>query len=271
MPETFDLDEAFRALEHDISTRSLARGASAAIGTARRRRRTTVGGLAAAVALVVIGGVAVAQGVGTHSSSVEPAGLPSPAPYDNHSLSQATKGWTGDWTRLRAGNLAGLRKTALGPHCLAKMVSAIGRSTPNSTRSGGGIAVSPGAEVARSWLTGWSDDHSDAARSAYPALVSAFAACAQASPAHSYLWVDARARSWDVTGSASQAQHLWVAQADDAVAILWMGGSAGAVPNRVDRRVAHALVAGLQSPASFLTNGQMTGFESSAGSATSSP
>ncbi len=243
-PDTFDLDAAFEALEHDIAGLSRGPGAARAVSTARRRRRTSIGA-AAAVALVALGGIVATQVVGTHDTTVEPVGRPSPAPFDNAALTKATKGWTGPWGDLTTPKSGALHKKTLDPHCLAKLPSAV---APGSTGSGGGIAVTPRVhEMTRSWLMLWGDDHPNAARQTYAALVPLFQACHQATPRHSYTWVDAQAQSWDV----SDSQQLWVAQADDAVAIMWMGGSAGAVPDRIDRRVADALVAGLQSPASF--------------------
>lgn len=267
MPETdtFDLDAAFARLEHDIADSSSPRGAGVAIATARTRRRRRTIAAVAAVALVAVGGVALAGGLGSHDTTVEPAGLPSPAPYDNAALTQATKGWAGPWGDLTSDPLS-VDNQLLDPHCLAPLATAVSRSAPGSTRSGGGIAVTPGVQaIARSWLTGWSDDHPDAARAAYAALVPAFASCAQASPAHSYAWVDAQAESWDVTGSGPGTQHLWVAEADDALAVVSIISPGGPVPGDVDRRVAEALVAGLQSPASF-TGGQVGGGTSASSS-----
>jgi hypothetical protein len=52
----------------------------------------------------------------------------------------------------------------------------------------------------------------------------------------------------------------------DGVAIVSIVGSAGPVPADVDQRVTEALVAGLQSPASF-TGGRERAPESTSGSA----
>ena len=103
-PDTFDLDAAFDALERDIAGLSRGPGASRAVSTARRRRRTTIGAVAA-VALVAIGGVALAQGVGSHETSIEPAAtLPPPAPLDAAAMTRATEGWTTPWHVLTPEN-----------------------------------------------------------------------------------------------------------------------------------------------------------------------
>lgn len=251
MPEhdTFDLDAAFRDLEHDIAGISSPRGAGAAIATARRRRRTTIGAVAAA-AVLVVGAVAVGQGIATRSTSVGPAQLPPPAPFDAQALSAATRGWVADWHSLTTPGEISL-KGDQGPHCLAALADDVDKpGDPGPDGSGGGVFASRSGAASLSWLTAWGDNHPDASTIAYAAVVASFDGCATASPDRQYTWEGGVGRSWTIT-FGQQVQHIWVARTDRALGVLWGRAPIGAVPDDVDRQVMSALVAGLQSPKSF--------------------
>ncbi|MDX6368485.1 MAG: hypothetical protein QOK30_3561, partial [Nocardioidaceae bacterium] len=97
MPDLFDIDDAFSALEREIATISSPRGAAHAVASARRRRRTTYGAIAA-VAVLAVGGAAISQGLGGRDGAVGPSDqLPPPAELTPAALSAATAGWIDGW------------------------------------------------------------------------------------------------------------------------------------------------------------------------------
>jgi hypothetical protein len=250
MPEhdTYDLDAAFARLEQDIAGLSSPRGAGAAIATARRRRRTAIGGAVAGLALVV-GAVAVGQGVASRNASVGPAQLPAPAPFDAPALSAATEGWVSHWGPLsKPGQFS--NRGADAPRCLGAMAKDFDRPAAGPTGGGGGVLVSHGEESLSS-LAQWSADHQNASSVVYAAVVTSVDACPNVTSDRPYLWEGARAHSWTIRVAGKETQHLWVARANNAVGYLWTGGSTGLPPENVDQRVASALVAGLRSSKSF--------------------
>ncbi len=263
--DTFDLDAAFRDLEQDIGGISTPRGARSAVSTARHRRRRAIGGAVAGLAIVV-GAVAVGQGVATRSHTLDPADLPSPATFDAAALSVATDGWAEGWRTPTKADESSL-DSAASPRCLDSLD--VGDKIPDPARSGSLLVVSQDAGTAAlGSLLEWSDDQSDTAAGGYAALVAGIDGCSKVTSGQQYAWDGGRARSWDVSRSGDDSQHLWVAQTGRGVAILWTGGSAGPVPDDVDARVAAALVAGLQAPGSYQTNDGLT--TSSSSSSTSS-
>ncbi len=251
MPEhdTFDLDAAFSRLEHDVAGISSPRGAGAAIATARRRRRTTIGAVAA-VAVLVLGAAAVGQGIAGRDTSIGPAQLPPPAPFDASSLSAATRGWVSDWGAPTKPDQISFQGSA-APRCLGAMADDFDKpATPGPVGAGGGVLVSQGGAAALTTLAEWGADHPDASTVGYAAVVASIDACGQASPDRRYTWDGGEGRSWTIS-SGDQTQHIWVARTARAVGVLWTGGSAGPVPDDVDQQVSIALVAGLESPKSF--------------------
>jgi hypothetical protein len=245
-----DLDAAFARLENSIAGSTQARGAGAAIATARRRRRTKVGAVAAA-AVLVVGGVALAQGVTTHDNAIAPAGLPSPAPFDASALNAATEGWQTDWHSPTKPDEISLQGSA-APRCLESMAADFDKpATPGPEGAGGGVLVSRGGAASLTTLAEWGADHPDASSVGYAAVAASIDSCAQASPDREYTWDGAVGRSWTISVNDQASQHLWVARTDSAIGVVWAGGSAGPVPDEVDQRVTSALVAGLLSPKSF--------------------
>jgi hypothetical protein len=251
MPEhdTFDLDAAFARLEQDIAGISAPRGAGAAIATARRRRRTAIGGAVAGLALVV-GTLAVSQGIASRNESIGPAQLPSPAPLDAAALSAATEGWVSDWGPVDTpGQFK--NRGAHGPRCLGAMGKDFDKPAAQSTGAGGaGLLVGRGGESMSSFAQ-WSADHPNASRMVYAAVVASVDACPQVTSDRQYLWEGAQAHSWTIRVGGQETQQLWMARADNAVGFLWIGGSAGRAPEDVVQRVASAFVAGLEDPKSF--------------------
>ena len=115
MPDVHDLDQSFDRvfdqLTRDVTTLTHARGAGAAIRTARRRR--TAAGAVAAVAVLAVGGVVLGQIDGPARTAPGPGGngptqltepaLPEPAPLDAAALDAATAGWV-DTAWARSGS-----------------------------------------------------------------------------------------------------------------------------------------------------------------------
>ena len=99
MPDTFDLDDLFADLQHDIEQITRGPGALDAVRTSRRRRQTRRVSVVAAVALAAIGAGVVVLSGGGGDRALEPAGrpLPSPAPLSAQGMDDATRGWTGTW------------------------------------------------------------------------------------------------------------------------------------------------------------------------------
>lgn len=265
-PDTFDLDAAFRGLAQHVADTTTPRGAGAAVATARRRRRTRIGAVAAA-AVVIVSGAAIAQGVGGRDNA-GPADLPSPAAFDAASFDAATAGWTSGWlVPTHNSQLPHHMRTILSTACM-KRVNSSGKGTPNAEHEGGPLWVTPSGEVASTAFAEWGPDHPTAATTVYSELESSIDQCAEAKPSGSYAWGgEAVARSWTVPGAESG--HIWIAREGDAMALVYVAGTAPVVPADVDRRVAAALVAGLQSPATY-SDGGLTTSGSSSGSASES-
>jgi hypothetical protein len=271
MPEhdIYDLDAAFRALEQDIAGRSAPHGAGAAVHTARRRRRTTIGAVAA-VAVLAVGGVALGQGIATHTDSVGPSQLPAPAPLNASSLSTATQGWVSDW-RAPKNQSDGFSLEGAPPRCLDAFDGTAEKpATPDPDRSGGSLLVAEN-EASISTLAEWNGDHPDASTVGYAAVVASVDACAQATPDRDYTWAGGQGRSWTISTGGQETQHLWVARTDSAVGFLWTGGTAGPVPDEVDQRVTSALLSGLLSPDSFTDSGPTGGSASASASSDAMP
>jgi hypothetical protein len=252
MPEhdTFDLDAAFAALEQDLAGITSPRGAGAAIATARRRRRTTVGAIAAG-AVLVVGAAAVGQGIASRDTSVGPAELPPPSPFDASALTAATQGWAADWhSPATPGEVSFQGPDA--PRCLAAMADDFDTpGTPGPVAGGGGLLVSQGGEASMTTLAQWGADRPDASIVGYGAVIASVDGCAHATADREFTWDGGQGRSWTITVGGQKTQHMWVVRTDRALGVLWTGGSAGPVPDDVDQQVASALVAGLQSSKSF--------------------
>jgi hypothetical protein len=256
MPEhdTFDLDAAFRALERDVSTLSAAPGAGAAVGRARQRRRRTIG-LVAAVAVLVLGGVAVSAGLHGRDSA-EPADLPAPATFDAQAFSQATAGWASGWatpTDQDDDAFKGLHFPCRGDFG--------DNNTIDPAEDGSPVWISSQGELAFGSLDEWSDAHADVPASIYTQGIHILDSCAHATSAATYSYEGAEGRSWTFTPgstSGSGSDHLWLAQQGRAMAMLWMTGVPDQVPAAVDQRVMDALVAGLQAPDSYRTDGDLS-------------
>ncbi len=111
-------------------------------------------------------------------------------------------------------------------------------------------------------------DDADIPKTSYAEATAAVDRCTGASANATYSWDGAQGRSWTIS-SHGPTQHLWIAREGQAIALLWAGGPLGPVPSDVDQRVMTALVAGLQSPESYVGRDLLGG--SSTSSSSSSP
>lgn len=254
MPEhdTFDLDAAFRDFEHDVAGLSRPRGAVAAIATARRRRRTTWAGIAAGLALVT-GTAAVAQGVATHHDADGPAGAPAPAVFDAAAFNRATTGWVTGWRSVHSADMAQMGTFA--QRCVQDLGTDDGASnpsTPEAARAGDVVLTNAQTfSIAVGTFFQWSPAHASTADDAYAAIRTGIENCPAVAAHETFGWAGARGQSWEV-GTPQHRQHLWLAEADHGVAVLWTtGGGSDGIPDQVDRRVMTALVAGLGAPGTY--------------------
>jgi hypothetical protein len=244
MPDTFDLDQAFRDLEQDLAGRSTPRGAGFAISTARRRRRTTIGGVVVGLALVV-GGVALAQETAGTDHTVAPAhGLPAPAPLDGPHLSAATAGWTPAWTADTEGARQKMSQTfggdclAVAPGGRAAGITAFGNSHDDLAIA---ILTTYGEQVTerqRAWRR--VEQQLDGCHGAE--LVSSFS---DPSGAAGRLYRIA------VTESETAPQYEWIVTTADAIGVLKIMDQSDPLPAELDRPTAQALLAAVQDPSSF--------------------
>ncbi|MGA8248617.1 MAG: hypothetical protein WB797_17045 [Nocardioides sp.] len=248
MPEhdTFDLETAFARLESDIAGLSSPRGADLAVATARRRRRrrTTIGA-AAAVAAVAVGGVVLAQGVGTHAGSVEPAGqLPAPALLDGPHLTTATRGWTPAWGPQTDAGKMKLSQNFGGP-CLA---------LPGHGRSGVVELADDHVDVAFAVMSDYGS-HSVREATDWFKIERQLAGCNGARLISSFSDVSgALGRTYriDAAPSDTAPEYLWMVSTGRAIGVLKIFGQSDPLPSANDRPVADALLAAVQLPASYV-------------------
>ena len=144
MPELFDIDRAFDALTHDVTTRTHAPGAERATRTARRRRTTTVVGAVAALAVIAGGGVGILDHRSMHTV-VDPAGeLPAPAPLSVDVMDAVTTGWISGWTEPTSIKDVPSDLAAAGDDC---MTSLLGSESDNDVASFGASAFLSGHSI----------------------------------------------------------------------------------------------------------------------------
>jgi hypothetical protein len=245
MPEhdTFDLDAAFRHLDHDVAGLSSPRGAAAAVSAARRRRRTTITGAVAGLALVV-GAVTAVQGVVTDHDTIGPADLPSPAPLDATHLTAATSGWTPAWTgkTRRARQL--IEQTFGGP-CTWRV-----KGDP-SAMTYLGDQQDDAALISMSRGT----SGSGAARNAWQLLARDMGACPEATLMTSTDAGRAHVRLYRVTqGEQLPPSYTWVVSTGEGVGLLTIMRVATPPPTTTQRAVGRALLAAVQDPASYVVD-----------------
>lgn len=253
MPEhdTFDLDAVFRAFEHDVAELSRPLGAGAAVASARRRRRTTWTGVAAGLALV-LGAAAVAQGVTARNDADGPASPPTPAAFDAAAFNRAAAGWMPGWNAVPNPDVKQMGTFA--QRCVEALGADAGSAAaPDAARATGVVLSNPQTfSIAVGTLAQWSPEDGSTADAAFAGIRTGIQKCPTAIERDTYTWAGARGQSWEV-GTPKNMQHLWLAEADHGVAVLWTtGGTTNPVPDEVDRRVMTALVAGIGAPGSYL-------------------
>jgi hypothetical protein len=241
MPETYDLDQLFMRLEHDVAASTHAPGASVAVRTHRRRRRTTLGAVVAGLALVA-GVTAVGLSRGS-TDRVEPVTrVPAPAPFDGTHLSAATAGWTPSWgpeTKAVSDRIA----STFGGPCMAALTG--GRSTGLRTLANAHDDAAL-AEFAR-YRSIW------APRSWF-ALTSDLERCSEAKLVSSYaLRSGAQGMTYRVTPTPSDVapEYIWIATTDHRVGELKIFGQSSPLPRATDPQVARFLLAALQDRGSY--------------------
>jgi hypothetical protein len=257
--ETFDLDAAFRALEHDIAGASSPRGAGAAIATARRRRRTTVGAIAA-VAVLAVGGVVIAQGARSTDHAVAPSDqpLPSPSALSVDALDQASAGWMSDWTRP-SRHAANRALSLLGPlTCIAARdgqgVLDNAESTGHSVFASGsdGVDVVVGEKV--------SSQNAAKAQEQMQALVDTCAPGATAQRAYT----DGSSATYSQVDEGRRGDFfIWTARQGDRIGLMVATGAAHPPSDSSVARMADLLVGALQVD-STVTGDQLSGGSASA-------
>ncbi|HEX3930406.1 MAG TPA: hypothetical protein VHW64_06855 [Nocardioides sp.] len=238
--DTFDLDAAFRGLEHDIAGITSPQGASGAVVAARRRRRTRIGAVVAA-AVVVAGALTLGPGLG-HDRAVGPSDR-RPAPLDGASLTAATRGWTPPWT---ADSRHAHQQVAFwfGGDCTAGITG--GRAAFAFLGNAHGDTAF--AELG---------DFGGAAgpeQQAWHQLTGQVADCSQATLLGSFVGgsgSESEVFGIAASGSETAPEYLWLATTGRAVGELKIFGQAGALPSANGSLVADALLAALADPASY--------------------
>jgi hypothetical protein len=245
MPDTFDLDAAFRHLEHDVAGISGPRGATLAISTSRRRRRrTTIGAVVAGVALVV-SSVAVA-GIGHRDDAVMPVDhLPAPAPFDGPHLTAATSGWTPPWgpeTKPVREEIA----LTFGGHCLANIPGGQRgalMALASVSRTGALAVMADFGSRPRGAATSWQRVEQQLERCPEAHLVSSFR-LPSGGLGHTY--------RIDPSGSETAPEYAWIVTTGHQVGELKIFGQSDPLPGANDPRVARAFLAALQEPSSYV-------------------
>jgi hypothetical protein len=246
MPEhdTYDLDAAFRDLEHDIGDRSRPAGAAAAISTARRRRLTAIGGIAAGLALVV-GGVVATQGLATRDSTIGPTGRPSVAPLDATHLTEATSGWVPAWTGRTEQAKRWIQQTFGGPctwHTRGERSAITFLGNPQGDVAL--IAVSAGRPP-----TG-------PAHNAWPVLARDLDRCSGASLMTSSTEGAARVRVYRVTDDQQATSYTWIVSTGHGVGLLTVMKVDSPPSPATQHDVGQAVLAAVRDPASYDEPGQ---------------
>jgi hypothetical protein len=253
------LDAAFAHLEHDITTLSTAPGADAAVARARSRRRTTAGAIAA-VAVLAVGGLAVAQGLGHQASSVQPAtSLPTPAPLDAAALTAATGGWTSAW-----GPADSQASQVLdGPisHCLD--ASPALNTVAEPVRASGDLSFTAGPAASFGVLADFATKP-DQADSLWTSVKDTVSQCPTATLTGQQVWDGGEAQSYALTSGSGRTDHFWMARSGATFGMLWVANAPAVVPASADAGLGTALVAALRWPASYHDS------QSNSGSVTSS-
>jgi hypothetical protein len=243
MPDTFDLDQAFRDLEQDLAGLSTPRGAGVAISTARRRRRTTIGGAVAGLALVG-GGFTLAQGIGGADHAIPPAhGLPAPAPLDGPHLSAATAGWT--------AHTAGARQKmsqTFGGDCLAV--------APGGGATGITAFGNSHDDLAIAMFTGYGEQVTERQR-AWHRVEQRLDGCHGAELVSSFSdpsGAEGRLYRIAASGSESAPQYEWIVTTTQAIGALKIMDQSDPLPTELAQPTAQALLAAAQDPTSFQSN-----------------
>lgn len=252
--DTFDLDAAFRGLEQHVADRTTSRGAGLAIDTARRRRRTTVGAIAA-VAVLAVGGAVIGQGLGGQDHTVGPTGFPRSSAFDADAFNSAAAGWTSGWTLAASEAFVSLQ--GLSDAC-ASAFDGIGGG-PAPERVGGPDFTSSVYGSAVSRFQQWGPSHPGAASNLYAAAMTELGPCTNGSRMRPYSWEhdpgsdddNAAVTSYSTPRHDGLSTHIWIATFDNEFGVLLTSGTTRPVPGAVDRRIAAALIAGLQSPATY--------------------
>jgi len=262
--DTFDLDAAFTRLEQDVTSLSTAPGAGAAVARARRRRRTKLAEVAAA-AVLVVGGLAVAQGLVHHDSAIEPSSsLPNPAPLDAAALSEATLGWTSAWSPSEG---EGAQALVNGPfsRCLDQAPAAADPAEP--VGGSGNQYFTSGAAASLAILVDYGNQTAQA-DTMWQQITSTVSGCGNATLSGQQVWDGAETVSYALSSPSGKTEHVWVAHTGSTIGILWIAKAPEPVPAPDDAAVATALVSALRSPASY-QDVDSTGGSSSSGSVSS--
>lgn len=244
MPDTFDLETAFRDLAHDIADVTHAPGADAAVRDARRRRRTTIGAVAAAV-LLAGAGVTIGQSVSHRDEPLPPTGqVPAPAPLDGPHLTQATTGWTPAWTaRSRAAQEWAQQE--FGGDCLVGIPGGSGAITLLGNSHG---------DAAVAFMSDYGI-HADQARRDWQRLERQISRCGrvvQISSFHGESGLAGHTYRITPTVHESAPEYVWIVSTGTEIGELKIVGQREALPASNDRPVADALLAAAQDPATYL-------------------
>ncbi|MGC4109419.1 MAG: hypothetical protein QM747_03120 [Nocardioides sp.] len=264
--DTFDLDAAFRDLEHDVAGLSTPRGAGAAVSTARRRRRTRIGAVAA-VAVLAVGGAAIGQSLHGRDQSVGPAGsLPHPAPLTAQALSSATDGWVSGWTARTPESVDSKLGSTLILRCVQNATSTTGDGL-TVNRGSGNLFFTTDDTVALGSLVGYAA--SSSADALYGSVTSSMDRCPQATLTSERLWKGAAARSYAIS-SRRGPEQFWVAREGSAIGLVLVAGAPQQIPATSNEGVARALVAALEFPGSMKPVDNSSSSSSSSGSGSTS-
>lgn len=272
--EPYDYDGAlagaFERLHRDIASSSTPTGAADAVALARHRRRTTVAAVGAVAALALIGttaGIAVHR----HSSAIDPAdgSLPDPAPLTAQALSTATSGWAGDWvvptSDAAFGQAADKQLSNLS--CLDSADSS--SVDAGAGRRGGGLFSTSSGQVA--FLVGMQLDAKPAVVEAFATSIDTAAATCEATVTSTTSYNGGRVSFYEIPGTSGQGDvQLWTARLDNRIGLLATAGNRDAPSTETVALVDEALMAALQSDATFKTDPSLGGTTTSSGSSSGS-
>jgi hypothetical protein len=253
--ETYDyegaLDAEFERLHRDIASSSNPPGAAGAVALARHRRRTTIGSVAAVVAVAVIAtsaGIAVHR----HDTAVGPAdgSLPTPAALTPAVLSAATSGWTGGWSTITRDTDATLKANDQ-LNSLSCLDTADTKALDEPTGRGGGAFTTSVGQVA--FLEGleFKADSPDLV-AAGAAMDDAVSSCDPTMTTSTSYGNSGRLSFYEVPGKAGEPDiQFWTARLDNRLALLVLAGAEDAPSPDTVATMDNALMAAIQSDATF--------------------